>query len=57
MTYRGRVPLCPGLVLASLSKGWVTLQPIPRQELCHQPAEKQGRACVSAKSHREIPFV
>lgn len=50
--------LWPGLVLASLSKGWVILQPIPWQELCHQPAEKRGfsarGARVSARSYREI---
>ena len=48
------MPFWPGLVLASLSKGRVTLQPIPWQQLCHQPAEKQGRACASARSYREI---
>lgn len=42
------------MVLASLSKGWVILQLIPWQELCHQPAKKQGRARVSARSYREI---
>lgn len=46
VTYQGSsVPL----VLASLSKGGVTLW----QKRCHQPAERQGRARVSARSYRE----
>lgn len=52
--YSGAFALWPGLVPASLSKGWVTLQPFPQQELRHQLAEKQGTAHVSARSHREI---
>lgn len=49
------MPLPSGQVWClCLSKGWETRQPFPRQELRHQPAEKQGRAHVSARPHREI---
>lgn len=50
----GAFAFWPGLVPASLSKGWETPQPFPRQELRHQPAGKQRRARVSARPHREI---